>query len=70
MATVKTTTGEEVAKIAEEIYQKLKGKGGIKRVYCLACGGSKASCYLLENFLQTESKTIFAQSLFGQRVRL
>ena len=62
MATVKTTTGEEVAKIAEEIYQKLKGKGGIKRVYCLACGGSKASCYLLENFLQTESKTIFAQS--------
>ncbi|MDO5575247.1 MAG: SIS domain-containing protein [bacterium] len=59
----KVTSFEEMKEMIAEIVEKMKKKGGIKNVYCLACGGSHACLYPMEYFLRTEAKNIAVHSI-------
>lgn len=61
--TQKFTTSAEMRAAIEEISAKLADKGGIRSVYCVACGGSLAGLYPLDYFLRSESRTIFSRSI-------
>ena len=50
----------EIKQIITEIKQKLDTKGGLKHVYFLACGGSKAAIFPGLYLLQSEAKTFSA----------
>lgn len=47
----------------DEIAEKMQERGGIDHVYCLACGGSLASCFPLEYVIRNESAAIKASSI-------
>ena len=44
------TTLEEIKDIIAKVVAEKNEKGGVKNVYCLACGGSYASFYPMEYF--------------------
>lgn len=50
----------EIKQIITEIKQKLDTKGGLKHVYFVACGGSKAAIFPGLYLLQSEAKTFSA----------
>ena len=50
----------EIKQIITEIKQKLDAKGGLKHVYFVACGGSKAAIFPGLYLLQSEAKTFSA----------
>ena len=50
----------EIKQIITEIKQKLDAKGGLKHVYFVACGGSKAAIFPGLYLLQSEAKTFRA----------
>lgn len=52
------STGVEIKAKVESIVAKTKETGGINQIYCLACGGSKASFFPLEYLISAESKTL------------
>ncbi|MBR2999999.1 MAG: SIS domain-containing protein [Oscillospiraceae bacterium] len=58
---LKATRGAEVKATAEAIYQAMEGKGGLKDVFFVACGGSLAAYYSAYYLLRTESKNVDAQ---------
>jgi len=58
---LKATRGAEVKATAEAIYQTMEGKGGLKDVFFVACGGSLAAYYSAYYLLRTESKNVDAQ---------
>ena len=41
---IQYTTGAQVKQAVEEIHEKLKAKGGLHSVFCVACGGSLSTC--------------------------
>ena len=51
---------QTVKEIVAEIKQKLDAKGGLKQVYFVACGGSKAAIFPGLYLLQSEAKTFGA----------
>ena len=51
---------EKIKQIVSEIKEKLAPKGGIKHVYFVACGGSKAAIFPGLYLLQSEAKTFSA----------
>jgi fructoselysine-6-P-deglycase FrlB-like protein len=53
----------EIKDATEQIYKEMKPKGGVKDVFCVACGGSLASLYPLYYLLRCESKNIVATSV-------
>lgn len=63
MATPDLTPRAEISNIIEKIVDEKKAVGGIDRVYCLACGGSLASFYVLEYLLKNESSCIAVNSI-------
>lgn len=54
----KITTLAEVKEIITKVLKKMEEKGGLKRVYTIACGGSNACFYPMEYFLKNEAKTL------------
>ena len=59
----KITTGEEIRNCAEEVKKITDQHGGLKNVYCVACGGSLGALYPLEYLLRTESKNLAVYSV-------
>ncbi|MCI5802582.1 MAG: SIS domain-containing protein [Oscillospiraceae bacterium] len=57
------TTGAEIRAAAEKIVKKAEEAGGLRRVYCVACGGSKASMYPIDYLLSQESSALSVQSV-------
>lgn len=55
------TTGAQVRQAVEEIVARLQAKGGLRRVYCVACGGSLSNLHPLAYLLRSEAKGIGAQ---------
>ena len=53
----KATTGCEVKAAAESIYAAMQAKGGLKDVYCVACGGSLSAFYSVYYLLRNEAKS-------------
>ena len=51
---------EKIKQIVSEIKEKLAPKGGLKHVYFVACGGSKAAIFPGLYLLQSEAKTFSA----------
>ena len=51
---------KSVKEIVSEIKGKLAAKGGLKHVYFVACGGSKAAIFPGLYLLQSEAKTFGA----------
>ena len=51
---------QTVKEIIAEIKQALEAKGGLKHVYFVACGGSKAAIFPGLYLLQSEAKTFGA----------
>lgn len=56
-------TPEEMQAAILEIQEKLADKGGIKNIFCVACGGSLAGLYPLDYLLRSESVTIASRSI-------
>ena len=50
----------EVKNMIAEIKQKMEERGGLKHVYFVACGGSKAAIFPGLYLLQSEAKTFSA----------
>lgn len=59
------TTLEEIREMIAKVVAEKKEKGGIKNVYCLACGGSYASFYPMEYFLKNEASDLPVHSVSG-----
>lgn len=57
-----------VKEIVAEIKETLDKKGGLKHVYFIACGGSKAAIFPGLYLLQSEAKTFSATILHPARV--
>lgn len=53
----------DIKQIVADALKKLEEKGGVERVYCVACGGSFACFYPMEYFLKNESKKISVTSV-------
>lgn len=56
----RVTAGQTVKEIVAEIKGKLEPAGGLKHVYFIACGGSKAAIYPGLYLLQSEARTFGA----------
>ena len=50
----------EIKRIIAEIKDKMEQRGGLKHVYFVACGGSKAAIFPGLYLLQSEAKTFGA----------
>ena len=59
------TTLEEIKDIIAKVVAEKNEKGGVKNVYCLACGGSYASFYPMEYFLRNEAADLPVHSVSG-----
>lgn len=57
------TTHNEIKATAEKIVADIRADGGLKDVFCVACGGSLGSLYPLEYLLRSESKSIHVESI-------
>ena len=57
------TTGEEIRAVAEQIKARADSAGGLKRIFCVACGGSLGGLYPLEYLLRCESKELNVYSI-------
>jgi len=57
------TSLEKIKKDAEEIRERTDAIGGLKNVFCVACGGSLGSLYPLEYLLRCESATLHCESI-------
>lgn len=60
---VKLTTAQDIADVAGKISQALAGKGGLKNVYSVACGGSLASTQPLSYLIKSEAKQIQTEAI-------
>lgn len=58
MSEIEYTTREELKATIETLVDNQRSKGGFKRVYCVACGGSLSCFYPMVYFLKSEAKTI------------
>ncbi|HIU34186.1 MAG TPA: SIS domain-containing protein, partial [Candidatus Pullichristensenella excrementigallinarum] len=58
---IKLTTARDIAAAVDQIAKKLEDKGGLKTVFCVACGGSLSSTYPLYYLLRQEAKSIHAE---------
>lgn len=58
---IKLTTAQDIAAAVDQIGEKLENEGGLKTVYCVACGGSLSSTYPLYYLLRQESRGIHAE---------
>ena len=54
----KVTTLTEVKQLMTGVLEKLDAAGGVKNVYCVACGGSHGSMYPMEYFINNEAKAL------------
>lgn len=59
----KFTTANEIKDIAEQVKNRTDAVGGLKNVYCVACGGSLAGLYPLEYLLKCESPSLAVYSM-------
>lgn len=59
------TSLEEIRQNAAEIQKKTEEYGGLKNVFCVACGGSLGSLYPLEYLLRCESASLHCESISG-----
>ena len=57
------TTPADIRKILAEIVEAKKKLGGIKRAYCVACGGSLSCFYPMTYFLKSEAKELACDSV-------
>ena len=57
------TAPDQVAAIAGRLLDKAKAGGGLRRVYCVACGGSLGGLYPLDYLIRTETKSLFVTSV-------
>lgn len=57
------TTPADIRKIIAEIVEAKKKLGGIKRAYCVACGGSLSCFYPMTYFLKSEAKELACDSV-------
>ena len=62
MAEVKYTTPEEIKDLIGKVVEDHKDTG-IKRVFCVACGGSLSCFYPMTYFLRSEAKTFTCESI-------
>ena len=60
---IQYTTGAQVKQAVEEIHEKLKAKGGLHSVFCVACGGSLSNLHPLYYLLRSEAENLYAQSI-------
>lgn len=58
MDQIKCTTPAEAKKLIAQVVAAANEKGGIKNVFCVACGGSRGCFYPMVYFLRQESETI------------
>ena len=54
----KVTSLSEIKQVIASALKDVENAGGVKNVYCLACGGSHGSMYPMEYFLNNESETM------------
>ena len=59
----KAASLREIKQIITDALKKMEEKGGVDRVYCVACGGSYACFYPMEYFLKNEAKEISVASV-------
>lgn len=57
------TQHDEVKAAAERIYESMKDSGGLKDIFCVACGGSLGSLYPLEYLLRCNAGSIHVESV-------
>ncbi|HIV87770.1 MAG TPA: SIS domain-containing protein [Candidatus Pygmaiobacter gallistercoris] len=55
---VNLTNADAIAACVQDVMDKMRGRGGLKEVYAVACGGSLSGCYPLYYLLRSEAKQL------------
>ena len=57
------STAADIRNVIAGVLASKADKGGIKNVYCVACGGSLSCLYPMTYLIRSEAKTIWAESI-------